>query len=578
MANATAVTQATISGWLKDRPDSGQRHIHRVAGGLDLRVYSTGPGAWFWRGKPRGLRPNGTRWPLQRVRIGTTAEMTLAGAIAAAAALKAEIARGGDPAGDRRRAVAGRIAARTAEAARATCRELIRLYGAAMAARGASQAHTQAQVGQVTRGLDAVGLLDGPPEMVTVEAIETMMARCPLKSRASRFGSLDRFLKWTSRRDGGSTTPPTAMFAPHERPKRGVPRQRVLTLGELKAVWLAAGELGGVDASLTRFLLAVPCRRGEAALMTWRDVDLSGGMWTMPVSKNGLAHRFHLPRLALDVLQTRKRDVGLVPDADGLVFPGITTGGVFTTWSHLKRRLDARLLLRGQEPRRLDDRMTCGEASSRSARSSSAPMTTCSIWWSTTVPARTRNKVSRTYNLSERREDRIRLARNWNQLLVSLIEGRPSDQAGTSEAEIVTLTPTWREALWGECWAAASQTRRSFKPPRPARSQAAILRAERRRAAIIRRFLADSDYRLACRTVRLSRYRLRITPPDGGQPVIFDRRGPEARACPPRWAAASGAWRHRRYGTTHDCRLGRISEDLDGSRRDAAARRRVGGR
>lgn len=60
-----------------------------------------------------------------------------------------------------------------------------------------------------------------------------------------------------------------------------------------------------------------------------------------------------------------------------------------------------------------------------------------------------------------------------------------------------------------------------------ARSQAAILRAYNtasRPAAIVRRFLADSDYRLDCRTVRLSRYRMQITPPDGGEPVILNRR------------------------------------------------------
>lgn len=66
------------------------------------------------------------------------------------------------------------------------------------------------------------------------------------------------------------------------------------------------------------------------------------------------------------------------------------------------------------------------------------------------------------------------------------------------------------------------------------RSKAATLRAydvEARKAAIVARFLADSDFRLKCHTVRLSRRRLRITPPGGGRPIVWNR---EAAAAPGR--------------------------------------------
>ena len=207
----------------------------------------------------------------------------------------------------------------------------------------------------------------------------------------------------------------------------------MLTLDELKAIWFAAGELGGVEGDLTRFLICVPCRRGEAGLMTWRDVDLVGGTWTMPTSKNDLAHRFYLCGLALEVLQTRKRAAGLAPDDAALVFPGVTTGGVFSTWSHLKRRLDARLVQMGENL----DAWTLHDL----RRSF---VTICAEQFGADdnlldlvvnhAPSRTRNKITRTYNLSERREDRVRLMRSWNRLLVSLIGG-----AGEADAEIITL-------------------------------------------------------------------------------------------------------------------------------------------
>jgi integrase len=260
-----------------------------------------------------------------------------------------------------------------------------------------------------------------------------MMARCPAKSRATRFSALNRYLTWALRHIRSDAVPVTKTFALHERPKRGDPRQRVLTLDELKAIWFAASDLGGIEGDLARFLICVPCRRGEAAQMRWQDIDLASGTWTQPTSKNDLAHRFFLNDLALDVLQERRRATGLVPSDGAQVFPGITTGGVFSTWSHLKRRLDARLVRAGKnlDGWTLHDLrrsfVTIG------AEQLGADDTLLDLVINHT-PARTRNKVSRTYNLSERREDRIRLMRRWNALLVSLIEGRP-----TGEAAIVAL-------------------------------------------------------------------------------------------------------------------------------------------
>jgi integrase len=292
----------------------------------------------------------------------------------------------------------------------------------------------QDEIGQVTRGLDAVGLLDLPIEAVTVEAIETLLARCPIKSRATRFDALNRFLTWTSRRAGGGTVPVTTMFARHERPKRGEPRQRVLKPGELKAIWSAAGELGGVEGDLTRFLICVPCRRGEAGLMKWRDLDLAGGVWKMPTSKNALAHQFYLCGLALNILQSRKRTMGLAPDTAALVFPGITTGGVFSTWSHLKRRLDARLARMGEklDAWTLHDlrRSFATLAAERFAADDGLVDLILNH-----AASKTRSKITKTYNLSERREDRVKLMRSWDRLLVSLIGG-----AGGKEAEIITIS------------------------------------------------------------------------------------------------------------------------------------------
>ncbi len=306
-----------------------------------------------------------------------------------------------------------------------------------MAERGASLNHIQDEIGQVTRGLDAVGLLGLPVEAVTVEAIETMMARCPAKSRATRFATLNRFLIWASHRSRSGTVPPTTLFARRERPKRGEPRQRVLTLDELRAVWAAATELGGAEGDLVRLLICIPCRRGEAALMRWRDLDLARGTWTMPTSKNTTAHRFYLCGLALEILQARRRASGLVPEGAALVFPGVTTGCVFTTWSHLKRHLDARLAARGPSQPGPMESWTLHDLRRSFATIASREIKAADNLIDLTInhaAAKTRNLITRTYNVNDKRDERVELMRHWNGLLVSLIEGRP-----TCEAEIVPL-------------------------------------------------------------------------------------------------------------------------------------------
>jgi hypothetical protein len=47
--------------------------------------------------------------------------------------------------------------------------------------------------------------------------------------------------------------------------------------------------------------------------------------------------------------------------------------------------------------------------------------------------------------------------------------------------------------------------------------------AKARKDRIVAYYLTDGNYRLACRTVRLSRRRLQITPPEGGDSIVWNR-------------------------------------------------------
>jgi integrase len=120
-------------------------------------------------------------------------------------------------------------------------------------------------------------------------------------------------------------------------PDQGVkPRERVLSDAELAAVWRAASD--DDFGRIVRLLLLTGQRRTEVGGMTWSELDLDRGLWTIPSSrtKNAREHSLPLPALAVSIIETVPRMVGreylFGPRAAG-----------FTSWGRPKRLLDARL-------------------------------------------------------------------------------------------------------------------------------------------------------------------------------------------------------------------------------------------
>jgi integrase len=112
-------------------------------------------------------------------------------------------------------------------------------------------------------------------------------------------------------------------------------RERVLSDGELAAIWTATAERSDFNL-IVRLCLWTGCRRSEAGGMRWSE--LADGVWLIPGSrtKNHRPLGLPLPRQALDALEGWHRFVGR-----DLVFGRGPTG--FQAWSQSKRRLDARL-------------------------------------------------------------------------------------------------------------------------------------------------------------------------------------------------------------------------------------------
>jgi len=101
-------------------------------------------------------------------------------------------------------------------------------------------------------------------------------------------------------------------------------RDRVLTDGEVRSLWLALeAEPARVKAAF-RLALWTVARRSEILGVRWSELDLDGGWWTLPAerSKNGLAHRIPLVPSAVALLRTLQEG----PHDAEYVFRGGRTG------------------------------------------------------------------------------------------------------------------------------------------------------------------------------------------------------------------------------------------------------------
>lgn len=103
------------------------------------------------------------------------------------------------------------------------------------------------------------------------------------------------------------------------------PRDRVLTLQELRKLWQALDEATTVQNTLSahttmsivtttaiKLLILTGARRGEVAGMKWEELSLEEGIWSLPSerTKNHQAHTIYLSRFAINLLTDLKAQTG----------------------------------------------------------------------------------------------------------------------------------------------------------------------------------------------------------------------------------------------------------------------------
>lgn len=337
----TKITKATIdAAWRRRERDNRLIVRDKDCRGLALVVNATTM-TWSYAYRPRGTDPlTGRRWPNRTLTLGSPASLSPHDARNEANRIKGQAAAGADPALEKK--------ARAAAAQKKRAMTLGRLasdYARALPKRQKMHGHgapspryVTEEIAQTRMALEAMGANDKPAADLTEADVRGLLSTSVgVTTARHRFGPLSRFLDWCQ--DAGHIqTNPCALLARGRRPRAPQARSNYLTAEQLAKLWRAAEELDeSVWRDLTRFLIVVPCRRGEAARLDWSHLDLDAAEWRQPgqMTKNRDAHRLHLHALALDVLGNRHKATG----GKGLVFPAPKSGKPVDTFTAIKAGL-----------------------------------------------------------------------------------------------------------------------------------------------------------------------------------------------------------------------------------------------
>jgi integrase len=350
----TRITKATIdAAWRRRGADRRLIVRDKDCRGLALIVNATSM-AWSYAYRPRGAHPlTGRRWPNRTMTLGNPASLSADGARVEANKIKGQAKSGGDPVADRKAAAnaaqekRGRVTSRLIDNYTKAFPKRPKLRGSDVL----SPRYVAEELAQLRLAVEAMGVTDKPVGEITAQDVRRLIA-AEGNARA-RFGALFRFLDWCH--DAGHVPAnPCALIARSRRPKAPQARAHYLTPTELARLWRAAGRLHEpVWRDLARFLIAVPCRRGEAAHLDWSHLDLDAAEWRQPgqMTKNRDPHRLRLHALALDVLRERQSATG----GKGLVFPAPQSGRVVDTFTDIKAELaDATSASEGEDCAVLD--------------------------------------------------------------------------------------------------------------------------------------------------------------------------------------------------------------------------------
>jgi integrase len=287
---------------------------------------------------------SGHKW---RVPLGSCSALSLANAREAAAAVMGDVAKGRNPAAERKDAAAAERARRTRN--RLTLRVLIqdwnRLHLAGRRPRYAAEAVRALHYAFADHLDDAAEDLDRASVVRALDALTRHRKRrdgngverpsgAAMTGRTAAYGRAA--FAWAVKRGAVRVNP----FADLPVAKSVAKRERVLSDAEIAEIWRVAGKAAVPYGTIIRLLILTGQRRGEVAGMQPSELSNDLSTWTMPGerTKNGEPHTVPLSAPARELLR-QQLDASARSANAGLVLPG-AFGTPFEGWSKAKRRLD----------------------------------------------------------------------------------------------------------------------------------------------------------------------------------------------------------------------------------------------
>ena len=320
---AEKLTERTIEGLVCPQGRKDALAFDTEQRGLGVRVMAKGSKSYFAQYTTAGRK--------RRVPLGSVGAVSLAKARAAAAAVLGDVARGLDPAAERKvKAEAVKVEALRE---RMTLARLVedweRLHLAHRSVRyrkDSTEAMHRALKDWWHRPAESLQRRD---VVAVVDKLTPSVARALAAYGRACF-------TWAAKRGSVPGNPFTALpVAPSN-----VQRDRVLTDAETARVWTAAAADATSYGPIVRLLLLTGQRREEVAGMDWTEIAPDLLTWTIPGqrTKNGQPSVVPLSAPAQAVLQARLAEVR--QQRRGLVFPGQGGKVRFGNWSACKLGLD----------------------------------------------------------------------------------------------------------------------------------------------------------------------------------------------------------------------------------------------
>ena len=380
-----------------------------------------------------------------RITLGAWPGMGIADARRLAQDKKREIAEGVDPNATKRAAAR---AAEQAAKSRRSLSEVLDQYDAAKLVhlrRGAA----------VRRALDGKkGLLrevlNREPREITrtdiADAVRKLAKTSPISANRS-LAYARAFFNWCVLEEIMAANPAGTLKKPT--PERS--RDRYHNTDELAEIWAAADTLGYPFGPMYRLLIALPMRREEIAAMPAAELDLGSdddptqGVWTLPANrtKNGQALRVPLSPLALSIVKEALADKSRPTEGvgeSGNVKPNpylfSTTGNSpVSGFAKGKRRLDAAIATARAKAAGEEAPQEMPHWIIHDLRTTFATMASDRLGIDQSVTDRclnhtasaTTSKIMRTYNRSDRFEDRRAALCAWASLIETDALGRKAD-------------------------------------------------------------------------------------------------------------------------------------------------------